>query len=138
MNYMCPKCGSQCKNSSCPTCGLTAGKTPQVESSLNVPSEVAVLWQNTLQHWEDVSAHTLFLENGLRHHAAGYIAACYRSKGDDPIALAQLDKLTARLMQTLRLQVETNSPSLNWMKTLVYVLLFLLLAFMVFLILHNS
>ena len=130
----CPRCGAPRAKESCPKCGVVYEKYDPQSTMANVPETVRQLWDNLEQHWEDPAAHALFVEQGLRHDAAGFVAGCYRQKGSDEMAVAQLEKLKGRLIETLTMQVSTEPPASNHSKRVVYLLLFFIIAILVFLI----
>jgi hypothetical protein len=99
-----------------------------------IPEQVVALWENLERNWADPAAHALFVEEGLRRDAAGFVAASYRQKGDDPIAKSQLETLAARLMKSLEIQASAMPPGTASMKRVVYVLLFFIIALLAFLI----
>lgn len=102
------------------------------------PESVRALWANVEKNWTDSAVHALFVEQGLRQDAAGFVAACYRQKGTDPIAVEQLDRLTTRLIQSLAQHVSTEIPTPNHFRRLGYLLLFATIAILVFLIFAQS
>ena len=138
MNECCPKCGAPRAEKFCPKCGLEYDRFNPENARAAIPDVVYALWQNLEKNWGDPAAHALFVEEGLRRDAAGFVAASYREKGDDPVAVTQLEKLTARLMQSLSAQSSippSEARSTNQgMKRVVYVLLFCIIALLVFVI----
>jgi hypothetical protein len=103
MENLCPKCGTQKLADACSKCGLVFKKfNPSV--LIDTPSQsLQNLWLHTEQHWEEVPAHALFLERALVEDQAGFAARCYRTKGNDPMATAQLVRIQTRIMQSLML-----------------------------------
>lgn len=105
----CPKCGTGKSGESCPKCGLVFAKFNPAAIKDTPSIILRDLWRHTEQHWEEKAAHALFIERALAASQAGYAAACYRARGDDPIAQTGLKNLTCRLEQSLLLQ-KSNPP----------------------------
>jgi rubredoxin len=102
MSQNCPKCGIQKNAESCPRCGLVFTKYSPEAIEEEVSSEVRQLWQQVEDDWENSERHAVFMERAILAQAGGYAAACYRRRGDDPVALAQLEKISGRLAQILQ------------------------------------
>ena len=134
----CPKCGAPRAVDTCPKCGVAYDKYDPQAELLKVPASVRSLWANVEQNWTDTAAHAVFVEQGVRQDAAGYVAACYREKGDDPIAIEQLEKLTGRLLDTLAQQTAVDPPNPKRLKPVLYMLLFVIIAILVFMIIAQS
>jgi rubredoxin len=130
----CPKCGAPRADRYCPKCGLEYERFDPDKVQAAIPDSVVVLWENLEKNWDDTAAHALFVEEGLRRDAAGFVAASYREKGDDPIATMQLEKLTARLVESLAVQSSAAPATTGSMKQIVYVLLFCIIALLAFVI----
>ncbi len=97
----CPKCGAPRSGESCPKCGLVYDRFRPGCLDESVPAPLVALWDNVVAEWSDRGAHATFVEHALRSGHAGYAAACYRRRGDDPLSKEQLERLTARLMVDL-------------------------------------
>lgn len=134
----CPRCGAPGVAASCPKCGLVYDKYDPEKELLKVPATVLDLWKTVQKNWEDPAAHAVFVEQGIRHDAAGFVASCYRQKGDDTMAKSQLEKLTGRLLQTLQAQGTREHVPSKMPKRLLYGLLFLIIAILVFLIFADA
>jgi hypothetical protein len=130
----CPKCGAPRADRFCPKCGLEYERFDPGKVQATIPDSVFTLWENLEKNWDDPAAHALFVEEGLRRDAAGFVASAYREKGDDPIATAQLEKLTVRLIKSLEVQSTAPPSASRSMKRVVYVLLFCIIALLVFVI----
>ena len=134
----CPKCGAPKAGMSCPGCGLVYEKFNPEREHANVPEAMRVLWENLERHWDDRAAHALFVEQGIRQDAAGFVAACYRKHDKDSIARDQLEKLTLRLMQSLDFTTSREPVTSKSFKRAAYLLLFVIIAILVFLIFAHA
>jgi len=105
----CPKCGSPASGDSCYACGLIFKRFDPASLEANVPSQLKDLWSNAEKNWNDKAAHALFLERAITLSQAGYAAACYRRRGDDPMAARQLSYLTTLLEQTMTASTTKSS-----------------------------
>jgi len=97
----CPKCGAPGGGESCPKCGLIFARYIPDALEEGVDQEVVRLWRHVEARWEDRAGHALFVEQCILFGDVGYAAACYRRRGDDPVAKEQLARLAARLDQSL-------------------------------------
>ena len=97
----CPKCGAPRSGESCTRCGLVYSKFSSDALEEGVPGEIKLLWQDVERNWQERACHAAFVERSIAENAGGYAAACYRRRGDDPIAQEQIDRLTNRLTQML-------------------------------------
>ncbi|MBN2343125.1 MAG: TFIIB-type zinc ribbon-containing protein [Deltaproteobacteria bacterium] len=134
MSEQCPKCGAPRAETACPRCGLVYDEYDPDSVNAKVPSAIVELWAHVEQHWEDEGAHALFVEKALRADQAGFVAACYRQKGDEPIAAQQLEKLTQRLVQALSARMPVSKARGAGAKNVLYVFMFAIVAALVFLI----
>ncbi|MBN2530182.1 MAG: hypothetical protein JXR76_27575 [Deltaproteobacteria bacterium] len=138
MNESCPKCGAPKAEESCPKCGLMYEKYTPDKMDASVPETVRLLWENLEKNWGDKGAHALFVEQGIRKDAAGFVAACYRRRGEDPVAVEQLEELTGRLMQSLEFTPVKESTVSRHLRQVAYLLLFIIIAILVFLIFAHA
>ena len=138
MTETCPKCATPKSGDSCPKCGLVFALFDESRLDADVPGAIVELWTHAEHGWDDRARHALFVERALAAGAGGYAAACYRRKGDDPIAREQLELITSRLEQLLLAsgtspEAARSSPSRKLALLVVFVLMFALGALLVYL-----
>jgi hypothetical protein len=104
---VCPKCRTPRDGESCPKCGLVFALFDPARLDAGVPAALKQLWSHVETGWEDQARHALFVEQALAGGHGGFAAACYRQKGDDPVARRQLERIASRLEQSL---VATATP----------------------------
>ena len=134
MDDSCPKCGAPRDGESCPRCGVVFEKFDASVIEEGVSEDVLRLWQHVEEDWSDRARHALFVEQSILFGALGYAAGCYRKKGDDPVAVEQLGRISSRLEQSMSQTSssrETPGPSRR-MTIIVIVVLMLAVAGLLF------
>jgi len=105
----CPKCGLRYRGeaTACPACGLSVARmAPYAEvrdaaASISVPEVLQAAWACTIQDWHTAARHDEFLQLVAIHHAYAWAAGRYRTRGHEPVAVRQLDRLRRAAEATL-------------------------------------
>ncbi len=101
MSDACPKCGASKSGASCPKCGLIFEKFSPAVLEAGARDEIRALWNAVEADWDDASKHAVFVERALIDGAGAYAVSCYRTKGDDPVAVKYRGRISRRLEQML-------------------------------------
>jgi hypothetical protein len=103
---VCPKCGATRRGdqAACPTCGLASARmTDYTEASgaPETPEPVRAAWARVADAWSDPARHDELLRQVAAHRCYAWAAGRYRTRGGDPIAERQLDRLRRAAEATL-------------------------------------
>jgi hypothetical protein len=128
MQECCPKCNTVKSGPSCPVCGLVFARFEEGVFEEGVAPEIVDLWKAVEADWEDRAVHAIFVENALARGEAGYAAACYRWRGDDPVAEAYLELLGGRLVDIMNATGSTRIKRRQLWMVVAAVVVFLLVA----------
>ncbi len=124
----CPKCGHPRDGESCPKCGVVFERFDESVIEEGVGAEVLKLWSHVEEDWDDRARHALFVEQAILFNSVGYAAACYRRKGDNPMALEQLERLSTRLEQSLTASATEGDPKPAGRGMTIAIIIFVLIA----------
>lgn len=112
MEGSCPKCGAPRTGAeSCPRCGVVFARFDPAALEAGVPDDIKALWAHVEAGWDDRARHALFTETAIARGEAAYAASRYRARGTgDRTAAEQLERISARLEQTLAQAVRAGPP----------------------------
>src|SRR5215475_5359133 len=101
----CPKCGATRRGdaTACPGCGLTTSRMADYTDARDaaVPEPVRAAWARAAEAWTDPARHDELLQQVAAHRCYAWAAGRYRTRGRDPIAERQLDRLRRAAEATL-------------------------------------
>ena len=101
----CPKCGAPRRGgaASCPSCGLAVARMAAYVAARDaeVLGPVREAWARATEAWSDPARHDELLRLVAAHNAYAWAAGRYRTRGGDPIAGRQLDRLRRAAEATL-------------------------------------
>jgi uncharacterized Zn finger protein (UPF0148 family) len=100
----CPKCGApRGAAGACARCGLAAERMAAFEDARDaaVPEAVREAWAHAIAAWSEPARHDDVLRQVAAHNSYAWAAARYRTRGRDPIAQRQLDRLRRAAEATL-------------------------------------
>jgi len=97
----CPKCGARCRGeaTACPACGLAGSRMAAYAEARDaavpaaVPEAVQTAWGRTVLDWNAAARHDELLQLVVTNHSYAWAAGRYRTRGRDPVARRQLDRL---------------------------------------------
>ena len=93
----CPKCGAAVRGVACVACGLAVERMAAFRDARDgaraVPEAVASAWSRATEGWGEQARHDALLSEVATHRAYAWAAGRYRTRGDDAIAVRQLDRL---------------------------------------------
>lgn len=102
---LCPKCGAPRRGdaTSCATCGLAAARMAEYSDAREavVPESVRAAWARADEAWGEPARHDELLREAAAHSCYAWAAGRYRTRGRDPIAARQLDRLRRAAEATL-------------------------------------
>lgn len=102
---MCPKCGAPHadETTACASCGLAADRMAAYTDARDaaVPMPVRDAWTRATESWSDIAAHDDLLRLVASHNCYAWAAGRYRTRGRDPVAQRQLDRLRRAAEATL-------------------------------------
>jgi len=101
---LCPKCGAgRGGDGACPSCGLAAGHMAAYHDAREaaVPASVRAAWDHAVAGWTEPARHDAVVQQAAAHRSFAWAASRYRTRGDDPIAERQLDRLRRAAEATL-------------------------------------
>ena len=102
---LCPKCGAprRADATSCATCGLAAARMAAYTDAREaaVPDSVRAAWARVEEAWSEPARHDELLREAAAHNGYAWAAGRYRTRGRDPIAARQLDRLRRAAEATL-------------------------------------
>lgn len=102
---VCPKCGATRRGdaTACPGCGLAAARMADYREvhDAPVPEAVRAAWASAAEAWADPARHDELLRQVAAHRCYAWAAGRYRTRGGDPIAERQLDRLRRAAEATL-------------------------------------
>lgn len=101
----CPKCGAQLREgaAACATCGLAAGRMAAYVDARDaaIPEPLREAWARATCAWSDPARHDEVLRLVATHNCYAWAAARYHTRGTDPVAARQLDRLRRTAEATL-------------------------------------
>lgn len=101
----CPKCGAQLREGApaCATCGLAADRMAAYVDARDaaIPEPLREAWARATGAWSDPARHDEVLRLVAVHNCYAWAAARYRTRGGDPVAARQLDRLRRAAEATL-------------------------------------
>lgn len=101
----CPKCGAARSTdaTACATCGLAVDRMAAYTDAHDaaVPEPVREAWARALAAWSDDARHHELMRLVATHNTYAWAAGRYRTRGDDPIAQRQLDRMRRAAEATL-------------------------------------
>jgi hypothetical protein len=97
----CPKCGAVHRGEAraCPACGLAVARMAAYAEARDaavpeaVPEAVQAAWARTALDWHDTVRHDELLQLVASNNSYAWAAGRYRTRGRDPVARRQLDRL---------------------------------------------
>jgi hypothetical protein len=102
---VCPKCGATRRGdaAACPACGLASSRMADFTEAHDaaVPEPVRAAWAGVAGAWSDPARHDELLRQVAAHRCYAWAAGRYRTRGGDPIAERQLDRLRRAAEATL-------------------------------------
>jgi hypothetical protein len=102
---VCPKCGATRRGdaTACPCCGLAGARMADYTEAreAEVPEPVRAAWAGVAGAWSDPARHDELLRQVAAHRCYAWAAGRYRTRGGDPIAERQLDRLRRAAEATL-------------------------------------
>lgn len=102
---LCPKCGAVRAGDAiaCGSCGLTVARMAAYIDARDaaVPEPVRAAWTRATAAWGDHARHDDLLGLVASHNAYAWAAGRYRTRGDDPVARRQLERLRRAAEATL-------------------------------------
>jgi hypothetical protein len=102
---VCPKCGATRRGdaTACPGCGLATSRMADYTEAHQaaVPEAVCTAWARAAEAWNDPARHDELLRQVAAHRCYAWAAGRYRTRGGDPIAERQLDRLRRAAEATL-------------------------------------
>lgn len=102
---VCSRCGATRHGdaTACPGCGLVASRRAddREASEAAVPEPVRTAWARAAEAWSDAACHDELLRQVAAHRCYAWAAGRYRTRGGDPIADRQLDRLRRTAEATL-------------------------------------
>lgn len=102
---VCPKCGATRRGdaAACPGCGLAVARMADYTEAHDaaVPEAVRAAWAGVADGWSDPARHDELLRQVAAHRCYAWAAGRYRTRGGDPIAERQLDRLRRAAEATL-------------------------------------
>jgi hypothetical protein len=102
---VCPKCGATRRGdaTACPGCGLASSRMANYTEADDgaVPEPVRSAWARAAEAWSDPACHDELLRQVATHRCYAWAAGRYRTRGGDPIAERQLDRLRRAAEATL-------------------------------------
>jgi hypothetical protein len=102
---VCPKCGATRRGdaTACPGCGLASSRMADYTEAHGaaVPEPVRAAWASAAGAWSDPARHDELLRQVAAHRCYAWAAGRYRTRGGDPIAERQLDRLRRAAEATL-------------------------------------
>jgi hypothetical protein len=102
---LCPKCGAVRDGdaAACGSCGLRVARMAEYIDARDaaVPEPVREAWTRAVAAWGDDARHDELLQLVATHHAYAWAAGRYRTRGDDPVARHQLERLRRAAEATL-------------------------------------
>jgi hypothetical protein len=94
---LCPKCGAQRRAGAlaCTACGLVTARMPAYIAARDaaVPDSVRAAWARVAAGWTEDARHDGLLQLVASHNAYAWAAGRYRTRGQDPMAVRQLERL---------------------------------------------
>jgi hypothetical protein len=114
---LCPKCSAPRKPdaTSCATCGLASARMAAYRDARDaaVAEPVRAAWQHVSAAWADDAKHDQLFQLAASHNAYAWAAGRYRTRGRDPIAVRQLERLRkaaeATLLATATVRADATS-----------------------------
>jgi ribosomal protein L40E len=101
----CPKCGAARPGdaAACRSCGLTVAREAAYLAARDaaVPEPVRDAWTRAAAAWHDDAGHDALLRLVAANDAYAWAAGRYRTRGRDPVAVRQLDRLRRAAEATL-------------------------------------
>lgn len=101
----CPKCSATRRGdaTACPACGLAVARMADYREAreAEVPEAVHAAWARAAEAWSDPARHDELLRQVAAHRCYAWAAGRYRTRGGDPIAERQLDRLRRAAEATL-------------------------------------
>ena len=103
---VCPKCGATRRGdaTACPGCGLASSRMAdfvEAHEAREAPGPVRAAWARVADGWGDPARHDELLRQVAAHCCYAWAAGRYRTRGGDPIAERQLDRLRRAAEATL-------------------------------------
>lgn len=103
---VCPKCGAIGRGdaTACPGCGLASSRMAdytEAREAPEAPEAVRAAWARVAEAWSDPARHDELLRQAAAHRCYAWVAGCYRTRGRDPVAERQLDRLRRAAEATL-------------------------------------
>jgi hypothetical protein len=102
---VCPKCGATRRGdqAACPGCGLASSRMAGYAEAheAEAPEPVRAAWARVADAWGDPARHDELLRQAATHRCYAWAAGRYRTRGGDPIAERQLDRLRRAAEATL-------------------------------------
>jgi hypothetical protein len=102
---LCPKCGAALRDGApaCATCGLAAARMAAYVDARDaaIPEPLREAWTRATGAWSDPAHHDEVLRLVATHSCYAWAAARYRTRGSDPVAARQLDRLRRAAEATL-------------------------------------
>lgn len=65
------------------------------------PEPITTAWDDLLQHWDDQARHDVLVGLVAQHDCYAWAAARYKERGDDPIAVRQLERVRKAALATM-------------------------------------
>jgi hypothetical protein len=101
----CPKCGALRRDEApaCPSCGLPVARMAAYTEARDaaVPGAVREAWTRVTAAWHDAARHDELLHLVATTRSYAWAAGRYRTRGRDPVAQRQLDRLRRAAEATL-------------------------------------
>lgn len=101
----CPKCGAAlaAEATACPSCGLAAARMAVFSDARDaaVAEPVREAWARAAEAWSEPARHDELFRQVAAHNSYAWAAGRYRTRGRDPIAERQLDRLRRAAEATL-------------------------------------
>ena len=102
---VCAKCGATLRGdaTACPGCGLASSRMADYTEAreAEAPEPVRAAWARVADAWSDPARHDELLQQVAAHRCYAWAAGRYRTRGGDPIAERQLDRLRRAAEATL-------------------------------------
>lgn len=102
---LCPKCGATRRDAAlaCASCGLAVARWTEYSDAHDaaVPEPVRKGWTRAMGAWNTAAAHDELLQLVAAHNCYAWAAGRYRTRGRDPVAQRQLDRLRRAAEATL-------------------------------------